>query len=127
MKRITLLTIFLICIVLLIAGCSNTQEEVPTGDLPSMIMVEGEIWMNTKNEVSVEIDESAAIGEITFYVQSNEIPSVNGQANFEIAGSKYAYYEDNIDSIIEKVFNESGINDTKKIEAAKSKLTISNF
>ncbi|WP_353097254.1 hypothetical protein [Tissierella praeacuta] len=101
MKRISLFTIIFICIASLIAGCNDREEKVLKENLLGAIMVDGDIWICTGDEVPAEIDESAIIGEIISTVGYYQTPTENGQANFEIVGSKYARYEDNIVALID--------------------------
>lgn len=65
-------------------------------DRRPMIMVNGELYLDTGRQMSVEIDESAIIGEIRSSVDQSEKPTEDGQTNFGNIGAKYAYFEDNI-------------------------------
>jgi len=96
MKKITLLVTVLFCIVLLIVGCSSTKGKAPEEPWTGLIMADGEIYAYTGDEVPVEIDKSSIIGKVTSIIKYYETPSEDGQANFEIKGSKYAPYEDNM-------------------------------
>ena len=101
MRMINLLTMFFICIVILITGCSNIQTEPPNESFLGLIMVNG-IYEYTGYEIPGKIDKKAIIGKITSTVEVFEIPTENGQANFEIKGAKYAHYEDDIVVLIDK-------------------------
>ncbi len=65
-------------------------------DLRPMIMVNGELYLDTGKQIPVEIDESAIIGEVRSSVNQSEKPTEEGQTNFGNIGSKYAHFEDNI-------------------------------
>ncbi|MDW5298724.1 MAG: M56 family metallopeptidase [Sedimentibacter sp.] len=65
-------------------------------DLRPMIMVKGELYLDTGKQISVEIDESAIIGEVSSSVDQSEKPTEEGQTNFVSIGTKYAHFEDNI-------------------------------
>ena len=65
-------------------------------DLIPMIMVNGELYLDTGKQILEEIDESAIIGEISSSVDGSEKPTKEGQTNFGLIGAKYAYFEDYI-------------------------------
>ncbi|WMJ77491.1 M56 family metallopeptidase [Sedimentibacter sp. MB35-C1] len=65
-------------------------------DLRPMIMVNGELYLDTGKQIPVEIDESAIIGEVSSSVDQSEKPTEEGQTNFGSIGSKYAHFEENI-------------------------------
>lgn len=93
MKKI-LLTILIVS-VLALAGCGEaTGSGKP--DLRPMLMVEDEIYLDTGEEMPVEIDPSAIIGKITSSVEQGEMPTENGQSNFGCIDSEYAYYDDGL-------------------------------
>ena len=73
-------------------------NEVPQdlSDRRPMIMVNGQLYLDTGRQMSVEIDESAIIDEISSSVDQSEKPTEDGQTNFGNIGAKYAYFEDNI-------------------------------
>jgi len=94
MKRIFLLATVFVGIALVTVGCSNAKEETSNVVLQEMIMIKDEIWINTEAPMTIQVDE--IIGEVTSTVKGNEIPTENGQANFEVKGSKYSLYGKNI-------------------------------
>ncbi|WP_326909900.1 M56 family metallopeptidase [Sedimentibacter sp. MB31-C6] len=65
-------------------------------DLRPMIMVNGELYLDTGKQIPVEIDESAIICEVNSSVDPSEKPTVEGQTNFGSIGLKYAHFENNI-------------------------------
>ena len=113
MKRILLLVAVIVGVALMTVGCNNTNKEEPQ-----------EVVTNTGGGIvigySVE-DKEKIFGSLN----TEEIQNIIGKIRDEVEEDEN--YADNLDSIIEKVFKESGINDTEKLEAAKSKLTISKF
>ena len=72
------------------------SDEAVLSDRRPMIMVNGDLYLDTGKEVSVEIDDSAIIGEIGSSVDQSEKPIEEGQTNFGNIGAKYAHFEDNI-------------------------------
>jgi len=75
----------------------NVQSGPEPPDIfQDLIMVNGSIYVDTRYEVPVDIDESTILGKITSTVKEYETPTENDQANFEAKGAKYAQYEDDI-------------------------------
>ena len=114
MKRIFLLVAVIVGVTLLTVGCNNSNEE------ESLEGVTNTGFGGIVVGYSIEDKE-----EIFGSLSTEEINGITENILDEVAKDKN--YADNIDLIIEKVFKESGINDTEKLEAAKSKLTISKF
>ena len=77
-------------------GVQGTSDNPAPYDFRPMLMVGGVIFMDTGKELSVEIDPSAILGEITSSVTGDKRPTEDGQSNFECVGSQYAYYEDGL-------------------------------
>lgn len=78
-----------------VAVCGLKDEVVP-GDRRPMILVEDTLYLDANKVMSVEIDPSAIIGEITSSVDQSEQPTENGQSNFGYVGASYAYFEDGL-------------------------------
>lgn len=92
-----LIAVSIIIVIFIIGLISNPKsDEATTWDRKPMIMVNGELFLDTGKEVPVEIDESAIIGEISSSVDQSEKPTEEGQTNFGNIGAKYAHFEDNI-------------------------------
>ena len=93
-----ILVLAAIAITVLIIGLITNPKsnEATTWDLRPMIMVNDCLYLDTGKQMPVEIDESAIIGEISSSVDGSEKPAKEGQTNFGLIGSKYAYFEDNI-------------------------------
>ena len=109
MKKNNLVILFFICITLLVTACSDSIEETPEAKWEGLketwdgkVMVDGEIYVYTAYEIPVEIEKEFIIGEIDSFVGNYEKPSKDSQANFDIKGSKYAKYEDDIVVLIDK-------------------------
>ncbi|NYB73734.1 M56 family metallopeptidase [Sedimentibacter hydroxybenzoicus DSM 7310] len=88
-------------IIIIAALISNPKTEARLDALRPMIMVNGELYLDTGRSVPAEIDESAIIGEVKSSVSPSEKPSEEGQANFGFTGAKYAHFEDNIVVLID--------------------------
>lgn len=92
-----LIVITIIIVIFIIGLITNPKaNETIITDRRPMIMVNGDLYLDTGKEVSVEMDESAIIGEITSSVDQSEKPIEEGQSNFGNIGAKYAHYEDSI-------------------------------
>jgi hypothetical protein len=75
---------------------SYISKEQTKWDRSPMVMVKDTLYLDTGQQIPIEMDTSAIIGTITSQVGPTEIPSKNGQSNFDCIGSKYASYEDGI-------------------------------
>lgn len=98
MKK-SILILLSISILILSIGCENSKteyKEFPEGFPPEMILVHKSIWVNTGKKVTGEIDDIVISGEIESIVERIEVPTQDGQSNFEIKGNKYAQYENKI-------------------------------
>lgn len=92
-----LIVVSIVIVIFIIGLITNPKsDEATTWDRRPMIMVNGELYLDTGKEIPVEIDESAIIGEISSSVDQSEKPTEEGQTNFGNIGAKYAHFEDNI-------------------------------
>lgn len=112
MKRILILVAVIVGVALFTVGCNNVNEEESQEGIKNTGF--GGIVVGYSIEDKEEIFGSLSTDEINGIIEN---------ISDEVAKDKN--YADNLDLILEKVFKESGINDTEKLEAAKSKLTIS--
>ena len=64
--------------------------------LRPMIRVNGVLYLDTNKPIPVEMEESAILGTVTESVAGWEQPWKEGQTNFGMIGSPYAYYEDGV-------------------------------
>jgi len=94
MKKIVCVVLCACCF-LVIAGCLQ-DETAEKWDRRPMIMVEGEIYMDTGKQMTAEMDDSAFLGTITSSVDGTEMPTQNGESNFGCEGAQYAFYEDGL-------------------------------
>lgn len=105
----------IIAVAIIIAALiSNPKQEARLDDLRPMIMVNGELYLDTGRSVHAEIDESAIIGEVKSSVSPSEKPAEEGQTNFGFTGANYARFEENIAVLIDNewyVF-EKEVNDS---------------
>ena len=96
MKKI-LCSVLALFLIIIISACGNKEvKEKMLYDRIPMIMVEGNLYLDTGNKMPVEIDDSAIIGTITSEVDGSETPTQNGQSNFGCVGAEYAYCDDGI-------------------------------
>ncbi|OZV14071.1 hypothetical protein CIW83_01205 [Tissierella sp. P1] len=117
MKKLFILTISLMLIILLAIGCDNSQVDAPEIDSfedIEEVIVEG----GTKIEYAREYEEDI-FGDLSI----EEIEKIIDEIFKKV--SKNDNSESNIGLIIEEVFKEYGITDEDKLNAAKSKITIS--
>ena len=80
-----------LCLVLALSfvGCGKQEEEVKY-DLIPMVMVDGELYLDTGYAGTYRSDDDTYDREITSTVDRSERPSENNQSNFG-AGFKYRY------------------------------------
>lgn len=98
-KTIGLMLILLSVITLFACGNKKDKDEDKaelTWDRIPMLMVEDKLYLDTGEQIPVEIDDSAIIGTITSEVDASEYPSKNGESNFGSIGAEYAYYKDGL-------------------------------
>lgn len=69
--------------------------EEPNACLP-VIMVDDNLYYIAGSRISVEIDENDYYGKIISVVANDEVPTINGQANFPLEGAPYVKYQDGI-------------------------------
>lgn len=76
-----------------------------------MLMVEGEIYLDTGKQMPVEIVESAILGVISSSVDGSEKPEQDGESNFGCEGAPYAYLDDGLAVLLDNewVFFEKEI------------------
>ena len=87
-KKFAALFAVMICIFGM-AGCSKPEEEVKY-DLIPMVMVDGELYMDTGNTGTYVSDDTTYDKEITSTVEGFEVPTEDNQSNFG-TGFKYRY------------------------------------
>ena len=117
----------IIIIVIIAALITNPKSVLNLNDLRPMLMVNGELYLDTGKQLSVEIDESEIIGEIKSSVYGSEKPVEEGQTNFGLIGAKYAHFENNIAVLInnEWVLFEKEVNNA--MEANSEETNITNY
>ena len=89
MKKLCVLLLTLFCI-FAITGCSNAPVEEMTWDRIPMVMVDGELYLDTGIENTDVRSCGLPDGEITSTVDSSEQPTKDDQSNFG-TGYKYQY------------------------------------
>lgn len=108
MKKITLLTIILIIIVLIILGYSNATKDSPVeinneaetpNTMPPSIMVDGELYYSTGEEILIEPDENV-IQTVASITKSTKLPSEDGEINFPYPDAKYAKINDSKEYVV---------------------------
>lgn len=75
---------------------NETVQTIEKWDRRPMVMVEGAIYMDTGEQMTIEIDDSAISGTITSSKDGSETPEKNGQSNFGCEGAQYAFYEEGL-------------------------------
>lgn len=107
MKKNNLVILLLMCVTLLFTACNTVTEKPPEQEWEGLdvswngkIMVDDKLYFYTSYEIPVETEEKKVLGKIKSFVNNYEEPNKNGQANFDIKGSKYARYEKNIAVLI---------------------------
>lgn len=99
MKKFKLVLLLMLVMVSFI-GC-GTQEDVPEtpSTMPPSIMVDGELYSTTGEELPIEPDESA-IRIATSVVNGTVLPSNEGEINFPIPDAKYAKINDTEEYVV---------------------------
>ena len=124
------LAVVVIVIVVIIAGLianPKTEDNITEdniSDLRPMIMVNGDLYLDTGREVPVEMDESAILGEIKSSVAQYEKPTEEGQTNFGFIGAEYAYFEGHEDYIVLLINNEWVLFEKEMTPAARKRFYI---
>jgi len=96
-KKMILALAMLVLIGLTFAACAEgAPSEPPPLILMPMIMVEDSIYRLTPEMISFQPDDETVFGTITSAVDARELPSENGQSNFQPVGAEYIYYEDGL-------------------------------
>ncbi len=94
MKKEFLLMSILVVTLLFTIGC---EKEVPIAEtpntMPPSIMVDGELYFSTGEEMPIEPDESE-IRTVTSVINGSELPSKDGEINFASRETKYAKIND---------------------------------
>lgn len=119
-SMILLSSIFVVMLISTLSGCSKVVENQTDKsseflysdkgekwkDLDEswngQVMVDGELYFYTPYEVPFKIEKKDILGKVKSLVGNYQVPSKNGQANFDIKGSKYARYEENMAVLIDK-------------------------
>ncbi len=71
-------------------------QQAALSDRKPMIMIEGELYLDTGRAMPAEMAPSEILGTITSNVPSSELPTEDGQSNFNCIGAEYARSEDGI-------------------------------
>lgn len=79
----------------------RVSDVIEKWDRRPMIMVEGQIYMDTGKQIEVKIDASAILGTITSSVDGTQKPTQNGESNFGCEDAPYAYYNDGLVVLLE--------------------------
>lgn len=94
-KKILWFCIFILMIAMI--SCSNKQlESSIQSDRIPMVMIENYLYLDTGEQLSIDIDDTSLIGTITSQVADSEIPVKNNQSNFGHVGAQYASHEGGI-------------------------------
>ncbi len=91
-RMIIAASVILTAVLIVGFAMDKAGDTVEKWDRRPMIMVEGQIYMDTGKQIETEIDPSAILGEITSSVGSTEKPAQNGESNFGCEGASYAHY-----------------------------------
>lgn len=73
-----------------------TAETGQKSDRRPMLMVNGEIYMDTGKQMSADFDDMTMLGSITSSIGQSEMPKQNGESNFGLVGAPYLYWDDGL-------------------------------
>ncbi len=98
MKKAIIAGIVIICLLLVNMGCSGIDEpDAPNTVLPQVMLNDTIYYLDGGEKPGITIAESDYMGEIASTVPLTQVPTENGQANFNVeAGAPYAEYENGI-------------------------------
>lgn len=125
MKKYLTLISLLVCITLVLIGCSQSTATAPGSEEPTkwdrrpMVMVNGEIYLDTGKESDINGRCGVMDGEITSTVDGSEIPKEDNQSNFG-EGYEYQFVDKNS---IDIFMNEKWIRFVKETDAWGIQLT----
>lgn len=90
MKRV----LFLLCLLILLAGCQTRKAPETPNTMPPSVMYEGVLYRTTGKQLPAEVDDSAIVGHVTSTVHPSQLPTENGQANFDGLNTPFAITSD---------------------------------
>ena len=99
MRKFALMILSIFIMVSFIA--CDTEEVTPEtpNTMPPSIIVEGELYSTTGEEIPIEPDESV-IKQVTSVIGGTELPSNEGEINFPVPNAKYAKINDNEEYVV---------------------------
>lgn len=100
-KKLLLAAVLLLCL----AGCGTTRTEpitptTPNTHLPS-VMYDDTLYLSTFKQIPGEVDSSAIIGNISSTVPLSQLPTENGQANFDALDAPYALTDEGLAVLVD--------------------------
>lgn len=100
-KKLLLAAVLLLCL----AGCGATRTEpttptTPNTHLPS-VMYDDTLYLSTFKQIPGEVDSSAIIGNISSTVPLSQLPTENGQANFDALDAPYALTDEGLAVLVD--------------------------
>ncbi len=88
--------IVIICLLSVTVGCSNGAS-APNTFLPQVMLNDTIYYLDGGKKPDITIEQSDYLGEIASTVPLTQVPTENGQANFDAeVGAPYAEYENGI-------------------------------
>ena len=92
----------LLCVAVAMTGCAAAQPEptTPNTHLPS-VMYDGTLYLSTFKQIPGEVDSSAIIGNISSTVPLSQLPTENGQANFDALDAPYALTDEGLAVLVD--------------------------
>ena len=82
--------VFLLCLLLLLTGCQVREAPQSPNTMPPSVMYEGILYRTTGKQLPAEVDDSAIAGYVTSTVPPSQLPTENGQANFDGLNTPFA-------------------------------------
>jgi beta-lactamase regulating signal transducer with metallopeptidase domain len=101
-SRVIIIASVILAAVLIVGfAMDRVSEVIEKWDRRPMIMVEGQIYMDTGKQIEAKIDASTVIGAITSSIDGTQKPTQNGESNFGCEGARYAFYNDGLAVLLE--------------------------
>ena len=92
----------LLCVAVAMTGCAAAQPEptTPNTHLPT-VMYDGTLYLSTFKQIQGEVDSSTIIGNISSTVPLSQLPTENGQANFDALDAPYALTDEGLAVLVD--------------------------
>ncbi|MBE7004076.1 MAG: hypothetical protein E7425_07300 [Ruminococcaceae bacterium] len=101
-RTVLIIAIMLALLLFFLTSCGAPQAEptTPNTYLPS-VMYDGSLYLSTFKQISGEVDSLAIVGKVSSTVPLSQLPTENGQANFEALDAPYAITDEGLAVLVD--------------------------